>query len=355
VSRLSARTTIAFAAAAGRYWLGVFPVAQSELRRLRRRAERIPDPPLRALALEAQRHKWECLEGAAAFATFVARAHRASFARLLIDLQALLDYIDTLMEQPSNAPATNACTLHDAYIAALQPDLPHGDYYQHHARWEDGGYLVGLVDSCGASIRALPSYAVVADLIMRHAGRMTFYQSKVNLATTSDHPELTRWASRQPAGAALKWWELSAACGSSLAVFAHIAAASDPTLTRNEVDAIEALYWPWAEALHIMLDCLIDRTEDRETGQNNLLDHYASQEEMVERLGLLASETVKRAGEVPPHHRLILAGMVALYLSDAQAWVPFARPATERILEATGSLARPALLILRARRLALRR
>jgi type II secretory pathway component PulM len=76
---------------------------------------------------------------------------------------------------------------------------------------------------------------------------------------------------------------------------------------------------------------------------------------MVERLGLLASETVKRAGEVPPHHRLILAGMVALYLSDAQAWVPFARPATERILEATGSLARPALLILRARRLALRR
>jgi tetraprenyl-beta-curcumene synthase len=139
-----------------------------------------------------------------------------------------------------------------------------------------------------------------------------------------------------------------------LAIFAHISGAADPSLMRHEVDAIEALYWPWAEALHIMLDCLIDRAEDRETGQNNLLDHYASQEEMVERLGLLASETVKRAAHVPPHHRLILTGMVALYLSDAQAWVPSARPATERILEATGSLARPALLILRARRLALR-
>lgn len=354
MSPSTARSTIAFASAARRYWLGVFPVVGSELRRLRRNAERIPDPTLRALALEAQRHKWACLEGAAAFATFVAREQRASFARLLIDLQALLDYLDTLMEQPSDAPAANALSLHDAYITALQPDLPHGDYYQHRTRRDDGDYLVSLVDSCQSSIRALPSYAVIADLIMHHAGQMTFYQSKVNLATTCDHLTLTKWASTQPAGATLKWWELSAACGSSLAVFAHIAAASDPTLMQPEVDAIDALYWPWAQALHILLDSLIDRTEDRETGQNNLLDHYSSQDEMVERLGMLASETVKRAAEVPPHHRLILAGMVALYLSDAQAWIPSARPATERILQATGDLARPALFLLRVRRLALR-
>jgi tetraprenyl-beta-curcumene synthase len=195
---------------------------------------------------------------------------------------------------------------------------------------------------------------VVADAVIGHAWRVVFYQSQINLATACDYAALADWAGEQSAGSLLRWWELGAACGSSLAIFAHIAAASDPTLTRQEVDAIDALYWPWAEALHIMLDSLIDRAEDRETGQNNLLDHYASQDEMVERLGLLASETVKRAAEVPPHHRLILAGMVALYLSDAQAWVPSARPATERILEATGSLARPALLLLRLRRLALR-
>ncbi len=68
---------------------------------------------------------------------------------------------------------------------------------------------------------------------------------------------------------------------------------------------------------------------------------------------MLASETVERARNVAPHHRLILAGMVALYLADEQAWIASARPTSERILAATGALARPALLLLRARRLAL--
>ena len=183
---------------------------------------------------------------------------------------------------------------------------------------------------------------------------MVFYQSTINLATAVDHPHLEQWARKQASGTTLNWWEVGAACGSSLAIFAHITAAIDPGLTPDDVDAIEALYWPWAEALHILLDSLIDRAEDRETNQPNLLKHYASQAEMTERLGLLASETVKRAREVAPHHRLVLAGMVALYLSDDQAWIASARPASEAILAATGTFARPALLLLRSRRLVLR-
>jgi hypothetical protein len=187
--------------------------------------------------------------------------------------------------------------------------------------------------------------------VTRHACRVVFYQSRINLATAGDYPALVRWASKQPAGSQLRWWELGAACGSSLAIFAQLAAASDPSLTWREVEAIEALYWPWAEALHIMLDSLIDRAEDQATNQRNLIDYYASQDEMVERLGLLAREMVRRTEAVPPHHRLILAAMVALYLSDEQAWIPSARPASERILEAAGSFARPALLLLRLRRM----
>lgn len=345
---------IAFVRAARRYWFGVFFTTQSEIRRLRRCARDIPDPVLRSLALDALRHKWACLEGAAAFATFVARRQRAVFGRLLVDLQALLDYADTVMEQPSDNPAANARQLHHAFVAALQPDLPHSDYYQYQAHGQDGGYLAHLADDCRVSIQRLPSYPVVADAVMRHAGRMVFYQSNINLATAADHPYLEQWASQQASGTQLHWWEVGAACGSSLAIFAHITAATDPALTLDEVDAIEALYWPWAEALHILLDSLIDRAEDRATQQPNLLDHYSSQAEMTERLGLLASETVKRAQEVAPHHRLILAGMVALYLSDEQAWIASARPASELVLAVTGPLAKPALLLLRARRLVLR-
>jgi tetraprenyl-beta-curcumene synthase len=350
VSPRPTRTTIAFASAARRYWIGVFPVVQHEIRRLRRCARDIPDPVLRSLALDAQRRKWACLEGAAAFAVFTPRRQRARVTRLLVDLQGVFDYADTLMEQPNKLPAENARQLHRACVAALDPDLPHHDYYQHHARRNDGGYLTGLTDACRASIRELPSYAGVAQIVLGHAQRVVFYQSDINLATTSDYPRLAQWA-KDEGSSQLNWWEFGAACGSSLAIFAQLAAATDPALTPSKVDEIDSLYWPWAEALHILLDSLIDRAEDRATGQPNLLDHYSSQDEMTERLGLLASETAKRAHEVAPHHRLILAGMVALYLSDEQAWTAFARPATERVLEATGTFAKPALLILRARRL----
>lgn len=322
---------------------------------MKRSAARIPDQSLRVLALDAQNRKWASLEGAAAFAVFAPRLGRNDLVRLLVDLQGIFDYADTLMEQPNRAPVSNARRLHDACIAALQSQgSPHAYYYEYHARCDDGGYLVSLIERCRAAVCALPSYAVVADAVLRHARRVVFYQSRINLATTGDHPALARWASKQQAGLQLKWWEVGAACGSSLAIFAHLAAASDPNLTRSEVEAIEALYWPWAEALHILLDSLIDRAEDRATDQRNLLDYYTSQDEMTERLGLLATEVVKRAEAVPPHHQLILAAMVALYLSDEQAWTPSARPATERILEATGTFARPALLLLRLRRMALK-
>jgi tetraprenyl-beta-curcumene synthase len=348
------RSVIAFASAARRYWLGVFPVVQHEIRRLHRRAAAIPDPALRALALDTQRRRWACLEGAAAFAVFAPRSGRFPLARLLVDLQTILDYADMLMEQPSNAPAANARHLHDAFVAALKPVLPHADYYKHHASRDDGGYLVELIEGCRAAVCALPSYSVVAETVTRHAWRVVFYQSQINLATPDDHPMLARWAGKQPTGLPLRWWEIGAACGSSLAIFAQLAAACDPTLTRQEVEAIDVLYWPWAEALHILLDSLIDRAEDCATHQLNLLDYYASRDEMVERLGLLAREMVRRTAAVPPHHRLILAAMVALYLSDEQAWIPSARPATERVLDATGTFARPALLLLRLRRLVFR-
>jgi hypothetical protein len=129
VGSSTARSTVAFVSAARRYWLGVFPVVQREIHRLRRRARGIPDPVLRALAFDAQKRKWASLEGAAAFAVFTPRLGRFDLARLLVDLQGVFDYADTLMEQPCPAPAANARQLHCAFVAALQPDIPHPNYY----------------------------------------------------------------------------------------------------------------------------------------------------------------------------------------------------------------------------------
>jgi tetraprenyl-beta-curcumene synthase len=343
----------AFALATGRYWLTVLPVARRELRCLRRRASEIPDLALRRLALDVYESDWASLEGVAAFAAFARPDQRATVVRLLVRLQSIYQYTDSLMEQPSSDPATNARQLHTAILIALQPDHPHIDYYRYDTHGDDGGYLVELVDRCRAPLAELPSYGVIAAAVLGQARRIVFYQSHINLAGRPDHPALARWAEREaPSKVSQRWWEPAAATGSSLATLALLSAAADPNLTERHARAVEALYWPWMGTLHTLLDSLIDRDEDAATGQHNLLDHYSSTEEMAERMELLAVEAVRRSSAVGVEHRLILAGMTSLYLSDPNAWLPYARDTTERVLAALGGMAKPAMLVLRARRLA---
>ncbi len=345
----------AFALAAGRYWLTVLPVARRELRQLSARASEIPDLRLRRLALEVYEGDWASLEGVAAFAAFARPDRRATIVRLLVRIQSIYQYTDTLMEQPGSDRAANARQLHAAILIALHPGRPHVDYYRYEGHADDGGYLVGSVDRCRALLPELPSYPVVAEAVLEQARGIVFYQSDVNLAERQDHPVLARWAELQaPSGPRRRrwWWETAAASGSSLAMLALLSAAADPNLTKRHAQAVKALYWPWMGALHTLLDSLIDRAEDAATGQQSLLDNYASPQEMTERMEYLALEAVRRAKALGVEHRLILAGMTSLYLSDPNAWAPYARATTERVLGALGGLARPAMLVLRARRLA---
>ncbi len=341
-----------FASAARSYWLDVFPVVRREVHRLRVEAARIPDPTLRRLALDAQEIKWASLEGAAAFAVLAPRELRPAVARLLVGFQAAYDYADTLMEQPSVVPAANARQLHAAIVAILQPGRPHPDYYRHHVCDQDGGYLTRLVDGCRAVVGELPSYPPLSATIIESTRRIVSYQSEVNLATEQDHPALMRRAAQITPYHSLRWWETWAASGSSLATLALLATAADPTMGEDgRAEAVEALYWPWANALHTLLDSLIDRAEDAATGQHNLLDRYASAQETAERMGFVAAQAARHAVAAGTEHAVILAGMTSLYISDRQAWEPTARPAAESVLDTLGELAMPAILILRARRL----
>ncbi len=102
----------AFISAARRYWLSVFPAVRRELRHWQLRANEIPDPVLRRLALDAQHHKRGNIEGAAAFAAFVEPASRPLVVRALVAFQTAYDYADILSEQPSptRAPTGTVCT-----------------------------------------------------------------------------------------------------------------------------------------------------------------------------------------------------------------------------------------------------
>ena len=268
--------------------------------------------------------------------------------------QAAYDYVDSLAEAHPSSSA-NAQQLHRALINAVSPGAPHANYYLHHPNSNDGGYLTALVDTCRHAISHLPSYPMVADAVHRNTQRIIGYQTRTNLTSRNSLLTLACWAHQEtPRGADLRWWETAAACGSSMAVLALLAAAADPLLTRSTAETVEAIYWPWTGALHSLLDSLIDHAEDTAAGRHNLIIHYASSQEMADRMRLIATKAIGQASTIGVEHRLILAGMASLYLSDPQAAHPETRQTATGILAALGGLTSPAMLILRTRRLAQR-
>jgi tetraprenyl-beta-curcumene synthase len=346
-----------FACAAKRYWLGVFPHVQREAAHWRRRAEEITDPVLRRAALANLRTGRLHLDGAAAFAAFAPERHRAAVVRAQVALQVAYDYVDTLAEQPCSEPMRNGDQLHRVLGAALDPTGPLIDYYAHHPRSDDGGYLQGIVDTCGSALRELPSYAAVVACLRRAAERMASYQSLNLNESQGDHSALARWAlAETPSGADLRWWETAASAGSSLGVHVLIAAAANRIVRVEETTAIEEAYFPWIGSLHLLLDSLVDRREDAAAGQRSLLDYYASPQETADRMGLLAAESLRRVQELPccRQHVLMLTGMASHYLSMPAAFQPEALPVARTVLGTIGGLAIPTMLVMGARRAASR-
>lgn len=346
----------AFVRAAGRYWLSVFPCLRCELRRWQTLARAIDDPVLRQLALHAQHAKQRSLEGAVAFAAFVPRSAQRPVVTALAAYQVIFDYLDTLAEQPNADPISNGRQLNQALLSALEPGGPTVDYYAHHGQQGDGGYLEALVETCRAALSQLPSYPSVVVPLRRAAERIVIYQSLNHGDAELSHDAFAHWARQETRShLGLRWWETAAAAGSSLGVLALISATADPTLARQDTDAIERAYYPWIGALHTLLDSLIDLDEDRgAAGQRSLLDYYASPTETAARLEMIARRAVRHTALLPDahNHALILAAMASFYLSDPQASTPEARLAKKRILAAIGSLAAPTMLVMHMRRAA---
>jgi len=342
----------AFLDAALRYWLTVFPLVRWQTRRWRRRAAAIPDPVLRKIALDTHRAESGNLEGAAAFAAFVPLRRRAAVVRASIAFQTTYDYADSLAEQPSRVPFSNAWALHDALRVALCPGAEHTAYYRHHPRADDGGYLRALVDSSQAAIRRLPSQPAIERHLARAAGRVIAHQARAH-GRDDEARLLAAWArARTPRQPGLRWWEASAAGASSLSAFALMAAAADPRLSRDDAAAIDRAYFPWAGALHVLLDSLADRSADISSGQCSLVEGYASTDEMAARLGAIATMAFASMQSLrrDTRHALILAAMSTYYLSMPSAQLAYAAKARERVLAAAGDLASPTLAVMRIRR-----
>lgn len=335
-----------------RYLTSVLPLVRRELTHWQDRAREIPDPVLRSHAALGLSKRGN-LEGAALFAVLAPRSRRRETVRALVAFQMAYNYLDTLAEQPSADPIANGRQLHQALLDAIDPTTTHADYYALHPHGEDGGFLVAIVDRCRTALATLPSYATVASCASSAAARIVAFQSLNLTARQGGHEALERWARSEAAEApGLHWWQTAAANGSSLAVHALIAAAAESNVRQQDVQAIEAAYFPWICALHSLLDSLVDVAEDHQAGQRNLLSYHASAAQAATAMAHLAQRATDAIPGLPDdlRHRVILIAMVSYYLSSPEASTPDGSAIATSVAGAVGPLLAPALGLFKARR-----
>jgi tetraprenyl-beta-curcumene synthase len=313
---------------------------ERELSGWMQQARRIPDPELRHQALASLARKRFHCAGGAVYALAAGPALGPA-VRFIVALQTISDYLDNLCDRSPAAGGPDFRQMHLALRDAVLPGpAPLADYYRLHPHREDGGYLASLVTVCRREVSALAPGAAqafssqAAILIERYSALQEYKH-----LPAGREDAVRRWASALADGeAGLAWWEAAAAAGSTLGVFALYAAAASHRLDTPAAQRLVTAYFPWVTALHILLDYWIDRDEDRRGGDMNFTRYYAGAGAAARRLQAIARLARRRVADLPDawFHRVVVAGLPALYLSDPKAAQPALRRHAVRLLGSAG-------------------
>jgi len=347
---LPAAAGVALVSANLRYWPTVFPQVRRELRRWDRRAQRIPDPCLRAQALRKLQGERFNTEVAATLATLAPAARRGAAVTAIVAMEVMYDYLDGLSEQPVADPLANGRQLYRAFADALTPAGPATDHYRHHPHRDDGGYLAALASTCRGALWSLPAAGVAAPVALAVASRCGEAQTRTHVVSRAGVGQLASWAEAQPECDMLRWWEVaSGAAASVLAVHALLALAADPATTAEQAQAIATAYLTTC-ALTTLLDSLVDAEADGASGEHGYLAYYRDEAEAAERLGHLARAAVASARGLPraAHHAMTVVGAVAFYLSAPAARIGRGRRITTPMVAELRPLMTPVLMIFEA-------
>jgi tetraprenyl-beta-curcumene synthase len=301
-------------------WHGVtwtIPNVRRDLQRWRERALRIPDPELRADALETLRREHMNAHGAALFAV-LPRTRSLPLLRLLVAFQVALDYLDTVTERPAPDERAHGDRLHHSLVDALDPDAELKDYYDERPWEDDGGYLRGLVETCQRECAALPGYSAVRPYALSAASDLSV-QVLNHLTRPADRDAALRaWADGEGhRDSELQWFERAGAASSTLAIYALLATAASSRLSAELVREINAAYNPTVCLLCTLMDSLADYEEDRASGAHSYVARYGDARVATERISHLVTRALAEVRRLPSgsRHAVIVTGMVAMYLA----------------------------------------
>lgn len=296
----------------------VLPEVRLQLASWRSAAERMPDPELRKQAIASITHKeFHCQGGAVYAAANLSMRH--VLLPLIVAFQTISDYLDNLCDRSTSLDPEDFRRLHQSMLDAVNPAAPLQDYYEFRAEREDGGYLNELVRTCQSCVCLLPGYAHVQRRVEELVGLYCDLQVYKHIRRDLREAELLSWwernGERYPD---LRWNEFAAATGSTLGVFYLFLAASDEQLSTEQSESIFLAYFPHVCGLHILLDYLIDQEEDLAGGDLNFCNYYEDLDLTVKRIVWIVERARADIAQLShaPFHRMIIEGLLALYLSD---------------------------------------
>ena len=324
------------------------------MRRWRARALRIPARPIRQVALLALDRKRGNTQGAALFSV-IPRKRSRPLLRLLTTYQVLWDFLDSLSESWRELAPSDTLQLHLALVDAVNPSGPIRDYYAKLGLPDDGGYLRSLVEACRSCCRALPSFNKVAPILYKEAERIGV--QAINHATEPAQIPLAlrNWVAREYPGAhEVSWFELAAAAGANIAIYALFALAADTRCSIDRVEDTYRAYFPWSGALATMLDGFVDQFDDAHHGDHCYLAYYRSPDDATRHISRLVRRCLSETHSLKDgeRHTLVAASMVAMYLSRDSARTSALSAATRQVANAGGSLTCALLPVLRLWRVA---
>jgi len=299
----------------------VFPLVDSELHHWSTKGISHACPELKEQALASITNKKFHCQGGSIYSLYPTVC-KTDFISLVVALQTISDYLDNLCDNAGITDEQAFRQLHYAMTDALDPSAHLKDYYAFYPYKEDGGYLKELVLTCQQKVNTLPSYELVKPNIQKLARLYSELQTYKHLNPSIREEKMLTWIHKNLEHyPQLTPWEFAAATGSTLGMFMLCAAASDKNLTSCTVSKIDSAYFPWISGLHILLDYFIDAAEDQQSGDLNFVAYYTDSSQIISRLTLFIEQAFLQASTLPnpTFHKLVVQGLLAMYLSDSKA------------------------------------
>jgi len=297
----------------------VIPRVDGELLQLKDKANQLGDYELRRQALSSLNSKAFHCYGGAVMALLGPSDRWRDLINLIVTFQTISDYLDNLCDRAGIQDEAAFFHLHHSMSDAASPGRAIIDYYSLYGSYREFEYLNYLVVNCQKRVAALPGLDQVYEPIMQMVNYYAHLQALKHAEPESRSLRLQQYIEEQvdnPHG--LSWWELAAATGSTLGIFALWAMAANPDCRRDDTKLVYEGYFPWINAMHILLDYLIDQEEDVREGDLNFVSYYSDVKDGWKAIRRFAEQSSGLASGLPSPglHRLVVNGLLAMYLSD---------------------------------------